>query len=93
MGFLTTVLVGLVVGLVAQHVLPGRDPGGWITAGVVGTIGGIVGELISRITGVHFLTHWIPVVGFIVREVLFGVVGAVMLLALWRVYRRISRAG
>lgn len=45
-------LVGLVAGLIARVIVPGRDPMGWLATlmlGLVGSmIGGAIGDLFSR---------------------------------------------
>lgn len=44
-------LFGLVVGLVAKFLLPGRDPGGLIVTALVGMAGGWVGAQIGQQLG------------------------------------------
>lgn len=43
--------LGLVTGLVAKFLIPGRDPGGLIVTMLVGVAGGWVGGYISRLVG------------------------------------------
>lgn len=44
-------LFGLVVGLVARLLLPGRDPGGLVVSAIVGIVGGWLGGWIGRALG------------------------------------------
>ena len=44
-------LFGLVVGVVAKLLLPGRDPGGLLVAALVGMVGGWLGGRIGRLLG------------------------------------------
>src|SRR3954447_23132557 len=44
-------LFGLVIGVVAKLLLPGRDPGGLIVTALIGMVGGWVGGRIGRLLG------------------------------------------
>ena len=44
-------LCGLVIGIVAKLLLPGRDPGGFIVTALIGMAGGWVGGRIGRMLG------------------------------------------
>lgn len=69
-------LVGLVVGVVAKLLLPGRDPGGILVTALIGLIGGWVGGRIGRLLGWYEEGH--PA-GFVM-----SVVGAMVLLLGYR---------
>ena len=77
MGFLSWVVSGLIVGAIAKLVMPGKDPGGIIVTILLGIAGAIVGGAIGR-----FLGFYTPgqAAGW-----LMSVLGAVLLLALYRV--------
>jgi uncharacterized membrane protein YeaQ/YmgE (transglycosylase-associated protein family) len=80
MNILTTILAGLIVGLVAKWLLPGRDPGGGLMTILVGIIGAGVGEEIGHALGGHEADGG---AGFIA-----SVLGAILLLAAYRYYQR-----
>jgi len=70
------ILFGLVVGIVAKFLMPGRDPGGFaITAGL-GIVGAVVGGFLGRAIGLYGPGD--PV-GFLV-----AVLGSIVVLALYR---------
>ena len=48
MGILGWVLFGLVVGIVAKFVMPGRDPGGIIITIILGIVGALIGGFIGQ---------------------------------------------
>ncbi len=48
MGILGWVLFGLVVGIVAKFIMPGRDPGGIIITIVLGIVGALIGGFIGQ---------------------------------------------
>ena len=69
-------LFGLVVGVVAKLLLPGRDPGGLLVAALVGMVGGWLGGRIGRLLGWYEEGH--PA-GFVM-----SVIGAMALLLVYR---------
>ena len=77
------IVVGLIVGVLAKLVMPGRDPGGIIITIGLGIAGAVVGGAIGR--GLGFYEPGEPA-GWIM-----SIVGAVILLALYRA--TIGRAG
>jgi uncharacterized membrane protein YeaQ/YmgE (transglycosylase-associated protein family) len=48
MGILGWVLFGLVVGIVAKLIMPGRDPGGILLTIVLGIVGALLGGFIGQ---------------------------------------------
>ena len=51
MSILGWVLFGLVVGVVAKFLMPGRDPGGFVITVILGIVGAVVGGLVGRTLG------------------------------------------
>lgn len=84
MEIIYAILIGLVVGIVAKLLMPGKDPGGFI----ITTLLGIAGALVAKYLGQAF--HWYQPgepAGFVA-----SVIGAIILLVLYRVvFRRRSR--
>lgn len=79
------VLFGLIAGLIAKAVMPGRDPGGTIVTILLGIAGAVVGGYIGQaLFGYGRGTDGdISSPGFLMSLVL-SVVGAVVLLAVYR---------
>lgn len=69
-------LVGLIVGIVAKFLMPGRDPGGFIITALLGVAGSLIANFIGARMG--FYGEGEPA-GFIA-----SVIGAVILLAIYR---------
>ena len=69
-------MVGLVVGIVAKFLMPGKDPGGFIITTLLGIAGAIVAKYLGQAIGWYEAGQ--PV-GFIA-----AVVGAIILLVLYR---------
>ncbi len=76
MDILLWIVFGLVVGIVAKLLMPGRDPGGIILTIVLGIVGALLGGWIGRALGLYREGE---AAGF-----LMAVVGAVIILALYR---------
>jgi uncharacterized membrane protein YeaQ/YmgE (transglycosylase-associated protein family) len=79
-GVLGWILFGLIVGIVAKLLMPGRDPGGIIVTMLLGIIGAVVGGYLGRALG--FYGPGEPA-GF-----LMSLVGAIALLAVYRLAAR-----
>lgn len=82
MGFISWIVMGLIVGLVAKFVLPGKDPGGFIVTTLLGIAGAFVGGAIGSSLGFGSVT------GFDLRSLLIAVGGAVLLLIVYRAVKR-----
>ena len=75
-GVLGWIVFGLIVGVIAKLVMPGRDPGGFIVTILLGIAGALIGGYIGRVAGWYGPNE--PA-GF-----LMSVLGAIILLALYR---------
>ena len=55
------ILFGLVVGIIAKLLMPGRDPGGFIITIALGVVGALVGTFIGRMLwgGPDYAAGWI----------------------------------
>lgn len=47
------IFFGLVVGVVAKMLMPGRDPGGFVVTIVIGIVGALLGGFLGRILGLY----------------------------------------
>lgn len=80
MGILTWLVFGLVVGIIAKLVTPGRDPGGFIVTMLLGIAGALLGGFIGRAMGFYGANEsagWMMSIG-----------GAILLLVLYRLVAR-----
>jgi uncharacterized membrane protein YeaQ/YmgE (transglycosylase-associated protein family) len=76
-----SLIVGLVVGAIAKLLMPGKDPGGIIVTALIGIAGALVGGfLASALFGADPLDEF-----FDVSTWLTAIVGAILLLAVYRV--------
>jgi uncharacterized membrane protein YeaQ/YmgE (transglycosylase-associated protein family) len=70
------IVFGLIVGLVAKFLMPGRDPGGFVITALIGIVGAVVGGFLGRMIGLYKDGD---AVGFVM-----AVIGAIILLAAYR---------
>lgn len=79
-GVLGWIIFGLIVGAVAKLLMPGRDPGGIIITMLLGIVGAVLGGFIGQSMGLYREGE---AAGFFM-----SLIGAVILLALYRVFTR-----
>jgi len=77
MGILAWVLFGLIVGVLARAIMPGRDPGGAIVTILLGIAGSLLGGWFGRLIGLYDTTE--AAAGFIM-----SILGAILILAIYR---------
>ena len=80
MSYLWTALVGLVVGLIAKLLMPGRDPGGIIVTMLIGVAGAFVARFVGKAVGIY-PTGEAP-------GIIASVLGAMLLLLVYRLATR-----
>jgi uncharacterized membrane protein YeaQ/YmgE (transglycosylase-associated protein family) len=80
MAILSWIVFGLVVGIIAKLLMPGKDPGGFIVTMLLGIAGALVGGFIGRAMGFYGENQS---AGWIV-----SILGAIILLAIYRMMVR-----
>ncbi|SPM42641.1 Uncharacterized membrane protein YeaQ/YmgE, transglycosylase-associated protein family, partial [Mycobacterium numidiamassiliense] len=75
------IVLGLVVGLVARLVVPGKQPMGWVATALLGIIGSYVGGTLGSIV---FPPHQFDIHPPIQHSFLGALVGAVILLVIYK---------
>jgi uncharacterized membrane protein YeaQ/YmgE (transglycosylase-associated protein family) len=78
MGIISWIIFGLIAGAIAKMLHPGRDPGGCVMTSLLGIGGAIVGGYIGTLFG------WGRVTGFDLRSLGLAVLGALLLLIVYR---------
>lgn len=83
MSILSWIVVGLVAGILAKALMPGRDPGGCIVTMLIGIAGALVGGfLVGLFVGGDLIT------GFNIPTIVVATLGAIVLLLLYRLFFR-----
>ena len=78
MGILSWLVFGLIAGVLAKWIMPGKDPGGFFLTIAIGVAGAFVGGFIGSILGFGSVT------GFNLGSFATAILGALLLLFLWR---------
>lgn len=82
MGFISWIIMGLIVGVLAKLIMPGKDPGGlFITIGI-GIAGAFVGGFIGSKLGFGAVT------GFNIGSIFIATAGAILLLVIYRAIKK-----
>lgn len=82
MGILSWVIFGLIAGALAKWIMPGKDPGGCIITILLGIAGAVLGGWIGTLLGFG------TVDGFNIGSMAIAILGALLLLFLYRQFRR-----
>jgi uncharacterized membrane protein YeaQ/YmgE (transglycosylase-associated protein family) len=82
MGIIGTLVIGLVAGIVAKFLMPGKDPGGFIITMLLGVAGAFVATYLGQAIGWYQAGEGAGFIG--------AVVGAIILLLIYRLVRRPS---
>ncbi|MER6388810.1 MULTISPECIES: GlsB/YeaQ/YmgE family stress response membrane protein [unclassified Streptomyces] len=87
MGIIAWIIIGLLAGMIAKALMPGRDPGGFFVTILIGIAGGLLGGWLGKvlfgvdsIDGFFDLSTWIA-----------AVVGSMILLLVYRLVTGGSR--
>jgi len=81
MGIIAFIILGLLAGIIAKALMPGRDPGGIIVTALIGVAGALLGGFLAgAIFDADPLDEF-----FDISTWLTAIVGAIILLAIYRV--------
>jgi uncharacterized membrane protein YeaQ/YmgE (transglycosylase-associated protein family) len=78
------ILIGLVVGVVAKFLMPGKDPGGMLVTIIIGIAGSIAATFLGQLVGWYRQGQS---AGFVM-----SVLGAVLILWIYRLAKRKATA-
>lgn len=80
MSIIGWIILGLIAGLIAKAIMPGKDPGGFIVTAIIGIVGAILGGFLASLLfdvdvndGFFDISTWIS-----------AIVGALILLFVYR---------
>jgi len=79
-GVMGWVLFGLIVGVIAKLLMPGRDPGGFVITAVIGIVGALFAGWLGRTVGWYGADQGAGLIA--------SIVGAVILLAIYHMVVR-----
>ncbi|HEX6616390.1 MAG TPA: GlsB/YeaQ/YmgE family stress response membrane protein [Gemmatimonadales bacterium] len=79
MGFIWTLIIGLIVGAIAKLLMPGKDPGGIIVTMLIGVVGALLAGFLGRALGWYQNPGEGP-------GIIASIIGAMILLFLYRLF-------
>lgn len=82
MGVISWIVFGLIAGILAKLLMPGKDPGGMIVTILIGIAGAMVGGYISTFFGYGNIS------GFDIRSLGIAIGGALVLLFCYRTLKK-----
>ena len=74
--------MGLIVGVLAKFIMPGKDPGGFVITVALGIGGAFVGGYIGSFLGLGAVS------GINVASIFISTLGAIVLLAVYRTLKK-----
>ncbi|EAW0671834.1 GlsB/YeaQ/YmgE family stress response membrane protein [Salmonella enterica] len=83
MGIIAWIIFGLIAGVIAKLLMPGRDGGGFILTCILGIVGAVVGGWLATMFDIGG-----SISGFNLHSFLVAVVGAIVVLVIFRLLRR-----
>ncbi len=89
LGILVWIIMGLIAGLIAKAIMPGKDPGGAIITTLLGIVGAVIGGFIAKGLGYGGTVDSagdLSEPGFLMSLVL-AVIGAIIVLAIYRLIK------
>jgi uncharacterized membrane protein YeaQ/YmgE (transglycosylase-associated protein family) len=78
MNILAWIVLGLIAGAIAKALMPGDDPGGIIVTMIIGIVGAVIGGFLGN------TLMGAPLSGFSLWSLVLAVVGALILLWVYR---------
>ena len=76
MGFIWTIIIGFIAGVIAKFLMPGRDPAGFIITTLLGIVGALVATWLGQAIGWYRAGEGAGLIG--------AVVGAIIVLVIYR---------
>jgi len=82
MGIFSWIFLGLLAGVLAKYIMPGKDGGGFVMTTLLGIAGAFIGGWIGSLVGLGTVGE------FSLGSLLTAVVGALVLLFVYRTFKK-----
>lgn len=77
MGVFTWIIFGLITGVLAKFIFPGKENMGWLWTIILGIVGAYIGGFIGKLLGFGDIT------GFNFKSMLLAIVGGLIILFIY----------
>lgn len=85
MSIIWTIIIGLIAGALAKFIMPGKDPGGIIVTILIGIAGSFIFTYLGKFIGIYQEGETAGFIG--------ATIGAIILLAVYRMFKKKQVAG
>lgn len=82
MGIISWIIFGLIAGVIAKVIMPGKDPGGWIISILLGVGGAFIGGFLGTKLGFGSVN------GFDLKSFVIAIAGALIILGAYRMIKK-----
>ncbi|MEM7294461.1 MAG: GlsB/YeaQ/YmgE family stress response membrane protein [Pseudomonadota bacterium] len=82
MGIISWIVLGLIAGVLAKWIMPGKDPGGFFVTILLGVAGAFVGGWVGSQLGLGTTT------GLNIGSIITATAGAILLLLIYRMIKK-----
>ena len=77
------IILGFLAGYLAKLIMPGPDGGGFILTTILGIVGAVVGGFVGSLIGYPMVSSF-DNIGSSIPSFIFSVIGAIIVLAIYR---------
>lgn len=77
------IVLGFLAGYLAKLIMPGPDGGGFILTTILGIVGAIVGGFVGSLVGYPMVSSF-DNIGNTIPSFIFSIIGAIVVLAIYR---------
>ncbi len=81
--FIIWIILGFLAGYLAKLIMPGPDGGGFILTTILGIVGAVVGGFVGSLLGYPMVSSF-DNIGSTIPSFIFSIIGAIVVLALYR---------
>lgn len=83
MGIISWIIFGLIAGILAKWIMPGKDGGGFFMTIILGIVGAVVGGWLSKVLGLGD-----GISGFNMHSFIAAIIGSIVVLLVFRMIRK-----
>ena len=73
-GYFMTFIIGLVVGIIAKFLMPGKDPGGFIITAILGIVGSFLATWLGQALGWYHAGETAGWIGSVIGEIILLII-------------------
>ena len=83
MGVISWIIFGLIAGILAKWIMPGKDGGGFFMTIILGIVGAVVGGWLAKVLGLGD-----GISEFSIHNLIAAIIGSIVVLVVFRMIRK-----